>query len=124
MTWMTFKDFQQFLEDGFSDWAAVKVIAWAISTGELPPPPAGDDWAASIAWQYPTMPSVDEQKEQSALAQKLKNGQTTFRKLLGPAWREQLEQFSEEIAYARKLNLPLSIFETVAGAKAESSEEK
>ena len=70
------------------------------------------------------MPSVDEQKEQSALAQKLKNGQTTFRKLLGPAWREQLEQFSEEIAYARKLNLPLSIFETVAGAKADSSEEK
>lgn len=123
MTWMTFKDFQQFLEDGFSDWAAAKVIGWAISTGELQPP-AVDDWAASIAWQYPTMPSVDEQKEQSALAQKLKNGQTTFRKLLGPSWREQLEQFAEEIAYARKLNLPLSIFETVAGAKADSSEEK
>ena len=117
MTWMTFKDFQQFLEDGFSDWVAVMAIGWAILTGKLTRP-ASATWMLSVAWQYPTMPAVDEQKEQSALAQKFKNGLTTFREMLGPQWQERLTQFSDEVKFARGLNLPLAIFETVAGAPA------
>ncbi len=123
MTWMAFKDFQQFLEDAFSDWVAIQAISWAIGTGEVDTP-AEADWHKSIAWQYPIMPAVDEAKEQSALAQKLKNGQTTYAKLLGPSWREQLEQLAEELEFARELNLPLSIFETVAGAKADGEEKE
>lgn len=123
MTWMAFKDFQQFLEDSFSDWVAHQAITWAIENGEVETPPE-DDWHHSIAWQYPTMPAVDEAKEQTALQQKLKNGQTTFADLLGPSWREQLEQLAEELEFARELNLPLSIFETVAGAKADGEEKE
>ena len=118
MTWMTFKDFQQFLEDDFSDWAGVKAIKWGIANGEVDPPPVNEQWESATAWQYPTMPAVDEQKEQGALTQKFKNGQTTFRKTLGPQWKEILTQYSEEIEFARGLKLPLSIFETVAGAPA------
>lgn len=117
MTWMTFKDFQQFLEDNFSDWAAYQAITWAIKMALLLSPPT-DLWVASAAWQYPTMPAVDEQKEQSALTQKFKNGQTTFRETLGPQWKEKLNQYAEEVQFARGLKLPLAIFETVAGAPA------
>lgn len=124
MTWMTFTDFQQFLEDSYSDWTAVRTISWGIATGRLSAPPKGESWETSVAWQYPTMPAVDEQKEQGALTQKFKNGQTTFRKTLGPSWKEMLKQYADEIAYCRELDLPLSVFETVAGATAGNNKDK
>lgn len=114
MTWMSFRDFQQFLEDSFSDWAARCAIRHGMETGAIPAA-APEGWEGEIAWQYPRMPSVDEQKEQAALQLKLKNGLTTFRDILGPSWREQLTQFAEEIDFARKLNLPLSVLESLPG---------
>lgn len=119
MTWMSFRDSQQFLEDSFSDWVAVKALTWAVKTGALASPP--DGWSEGVAWQYPRMPAVDEDKEQSALTRKLRNGMTTFRDELGPAWREKLKQYGEEVEYIRQLNLPLVILETVAGAPAENT---
>lgn len=114
MTWMSFRDFQQFLEDSFSDWVARCAIRHGMETGAIPST-APEGWEDGIAWQYPRMPSVDEQKEQAALQLKLKNGLTTFRDILGPSWREQLAQFAEEIDFARKLNLPLSVLEALPG---------
>ncbi len=121
MTWMTFADFQQFLEDGFSDWAAVRVLRRAVRLGELAAGPEG--WEALVAWQYPTMPAVDEDREQSAVAKKLKNGLALFRAQIGPHWREHFEQLAEEVALARTLGLPLSILETAAGAPASKTAE-
>lgn len=117
MTWMTFTDFQQFLEDSFSDWGAIRAIRWGMARGYITvPAPAG--WEASIAWQYPKMPAVDEQKEQAATAQKLKNGLALYRELIGPHWREHFKQLGEEIRQARADGIPLSLLETVAGAPA------
>lgn len=116
MTWMTFADFQQFLEDNFSDWAAGKAIEHGHATGALAAPPEG--WVGSIAWQYPTMPAVDEAREQDAQSRKLKNGLALYREMIGPHWREHFQHFAEEINLARELNLPISVLETVAGAMA------
>jgi len=116
MTWRTLDDFQQFLEDAFSDWVAVRAIRRAIDDGTLGAPPEG--WEELIAWQYPDMPAVDEQKEQAALAQKLKNGLTTYRNLLGPDWRSKFRDLAEEQDEARKLGLHLPTMETVSGAPA------
>ena len=113
-TWMSFKDSQQFLEDAFSDWCAVSAIRWAIRTGALENGPEG--WERLVSFSYPRMPSVDEGKEQQAVAQRLHNGLTTYRELLGPQYKAQLRQLADELKFARSLDLPLSVFETVAGA--------
>ena len=114
MTWMTFRDSQQFIEDAFSDWAAQCVISYGFAIGAIKKPP--ENWMSSTAWQYPKMPSIDGQKEQGELTSKLKNGVTTFRDEIGPHWKQQMQQLSDELDFARKIKLPLSIFETVAGA--------
>jgi hypothetical protein len=62
------------------------------------------------------MPEVDEGAAQTAIAQKLKNGTTTLSEIIGPAWKEKLDQLAIEIDYARSKNIPLSVFETKAGA--------
>lgn len=113
-TWMSFRDSQQFLEDAFSDWCAVSAIRWAMKTGALGEGPTG--WEKFVSFSYPHMPSVDEGKEQNAIALKLHNGLVTYRELLGPQYKAQLKQLADELKYARDLGLPLSVFETVAGA--------
>lgn len=113
-TWMSFRDSQQFLEDAFSDWCAVSAIRWAMKTGAIGEGPAG--WEKFVSFSYPHMPSVDEGKEQNAIALKLHNGLVTYRELLGPQYKAQLKQLADELKYARDLGLPLSVFETVAGA--------
>ena len=124
MTWRTLGDFQQFLEDAFSDWIAYRAISRAIAAGDLTPGPEG--WEECIAWQYPSMPAVDEQKEQAALAQKLRNGLTTYREQLGPDWRRKFKDLSEEQDEARKLGLHLPTMETASGAitPAEPNDDK
>ena len=117
LTWSSWTDNQQFLEDAFSDWVARRAIRWGMARGEVPAA-APRGWETGIAWQYPKMPSVDEQREVAATSGKLNNGLTTYRDILGPSWREQLTQFSEEIRLIRELGLPLSVLETVAGAAA------
>lgn len=111
MSWMSFKDFQQFLEDGFSDWCVYQVISWAVIKGDVAVPP--ENWNDYTAWQYPTMPAVDEGKEQKALGEKLRNGLTRYRELIGPHWKEHFAELAEEIAEAKRLGLPLSIFDGV-----------
>lgn len=122
MTAQTFADFCQFLEDSFSDWVAVSAINWGIARGEVPTAP--QDWQELVAWSYPRLPEVDEQKAQSAIAQKFKNGLTTFRDELGPAWREKLQQLADEAAFAKSIGLPLSIFETASGGIASTTPEE
>ena len=115
MTWKVFEDFQQFIEDAFTDWVARRAIEHAIAVGTLTAPPTGD-WHEGIAWQYPAQPSVDEGREATATATKLKNGLTTYRDTLGPNWRETLENIAEEIEYCKKLGIPHPALETASGA--------
>lgn len=120
MTWMVFEDFQQFLEDAFSDWVARRVLDRAVGLGILGEPPEG--WHESIAWQYPTMPSVDGQKEQAAIAAKLRNGLTSLRKEYGPDWKSNLKELAEERDECRRLGLTLSFMESTPGAVTEPAD--
>ena len=112
---MTHRDNRQFLEDNFSDPVARMVLRWAMRSGRLSAD-APEGWERVIAWQYPALPSIDPQKEQAALAQQLKSGLTTFRDILGPAWKKKLEQLGDEVAWIRSQGLPLSVLETASGA--------
>lgn len=115
MSWVVLRDNQQFLEDALADWVALRVISRAVARGELNQPP-DEDWAARIHWTWPTMPSIDEQKEQSALTLRVKNGVATPQSLLGPAWREIVDQRAEFDAYCREKGVTLAFQEVTPGA--------
>jgi capsid protein len=115
MSWTTFRDNQQALEDCFSDWVARHVLGRAIELGEIKgTPPAG--WETKIRWTYPTMPAVDEEKKQRADLAKLRNGTTTLRDILGPAWRTIVRQRAEERKFCASLGLVLAQDETTPGS--------
>jgi len=107
MTWATFADNQQFIEDAFSDWAARKAIAHGVATGALDPPP-DEGWARHIAWIYPQAPSVDETKSVAAFRDGIACGMTTFQDRFGPNWRAHLQQIADEQAEARRLKISLA----------------
>lgn len=83
MTKPSFEESQQDLEREVCDWAAQCVISRAVKLGiiteKLP-----DGWQKMIAWNWPTMPEIDEVKAQDALSRKLKNGVTSLARELGP----------------------------------------
>ena len=82
-------------------------IRHAMEAGAVPAD-APDGWEYEIAWQYPHMPAVDEQREQQAIAQKLKNGLTCYRDQISPSWRAHFDQLGEEIAYAKEKGIPVN----------------
>ena len=114
MSWIIFRDNQQFLESTFADWVAERVLTRAVERKELPAPP--DDWRERIRWQWPTAPSIDEQKEQAALTQKLRNGAASPQEIFGPGWRERLQQRAEFDAECKRLGITLAFQEVTPGA--------
>jgi capsid protein len=123
LTWVTFKYLQKWIERRFCDWIVKKAVTWAIRKGKLTKP--NDDlWEYRVSWQFPTMPHVDELKEENAITQALKNGDTDFAELLGPNWREKMKAYAEQIEYAKTLGLPLSVFETKSGGITEEQNKK
>ena len=83
MTKPSFEEAQKDLEREVCDWSAKCVISRAVKLGiiteKLP-----DGWDRMLAWNWPTMPEIDEVKAQNALALKLKNGVTSLARELGP----------------------------------------
>ena len=83
MTKPSFEEAQKDLEREVCDWSARCVISRAVKLGiiteKLP-----DGWDRMLAWNWPTMPEIDEVKAQNALALKLKNGVTSLARELGP----------------------------------------
>jgi len=117
LSWQTFYVLQKWLERDFADWVARKVVAYAVRKNLISQPQ--DGWQTAISFAWPTMPSVDEAKEENALRTALKNGSTDFSKVLGPNWRKKLEAYSEQIQAIRDMNLPLSVLETIGGRAEE-----
>jgi thiol-disulfide isomerase/thioredoxin len=119
LSWAAFEKLQKSLERRVLDWLVVRVFTWAIrerllwATGE----PA--NWADGIAWHWRTMPKLDPAKENESDRSGLKNGTIDYANLLGPQWKKKLQAFSDQIEFIRSLDLPLSIFETVAGAEVQ-----
>ena len=104
-------------EHDWLDWLAVKVVEFAIDAGKLPAGP--ESWQGSISWRMPSADVIDPQKEAAAEQQDMKNGKRNLRDIIGPDWKEKLEETAEILAFAREKGVPLSMFETVAGAAAE-----
>lgn len=103
-------------EHDWLDWLAVKVIRRAIERGELAEGP--DGWEAQISWGMPRPDAIDPEKEERALLLAMKNGSKTLRDAAGPDWKRKLRDFAAQLAEAVRLKLPLSVFDTVAGAAA------
>lgn len=119
LTWAAIYDRQKTLERTLLDWLAVKVLDRAISMGLLAAPSEdAADWRHLVSWDLPVMPAIDEKAAVDAQTAALKSGLSTFKDILGTDWDEKFAQMSAELALARELDLPLSVFETVSGASA------
>jgi len=117
LSWVTFYTMQKWLERSYADWVARKVLAWAQRKKKIPELPAG--WEQSLSWSWPTMPHVDEAREEAAIQNAIKNGTQDYSSLLGPDWLNKFTALSEQLEEARRLKLPLSVFETVSGGTIE-----
>jgi len=121
ITWETFYDWQKWLERRFCDWVGVKALAWAVRKGQLPTLPLG--WESTISWSWPRMPQVDPEKDCNATNNAIKNGYSGFEDELGPDWKEKIDARAEQLTYAKDKGLPLSAYETAAGAITEQSQQ-
>jgi capsid protein len=118
LTWAgAFYPLQKWLERSYADRVAIKVLAWAQKTGAISK--LSDGWDRRLSWQWPTMPHVDEAREEAATENALRNGTTDYSELLGPAWRTKFAALSEQLEVARKNNLPLSVFTMKSGGSAD-----
>ncbi len=123
LTWAgAFYPLQKWLERSYADKVAVKVLRWAQGKGVIPKLPYG--WETRLSWQWPTMPHVDEAREEAATENALRNGTTDYGELLGPAWRTKFAALSEQLDVARENNLPLSVFGMKSGGAAVVEEPK
>ncbi len=123
MSWTSFEILQKSLERRVLDWLVLRVFTWAIRTGRLWATGAPMDWQDGIAWHWPEQPKLDPAKEHESDRASLKNGSTDFARLLGPQWRKRLAAYAEQIEFIRSLGLPLSVFETVAGAEVQDDDD-
>ena len=115
LSWVTFYAMQKWLERTYADWVARKVLTWAQRKKNIGKLPKG--WERSLSWQWPTMPHVDEAREESATQNALKNATIDYAALLGPDWRNKLTAYGEQLDFARGKKLPLSVFETASGGE-------
>jgi len=119
LSWAGFKKLQKSLERRVLDWLVERVFTWAIREGQLWTTGEPANWSDGIAWHWPNMPKLDPAKENESDRSGLKNGTNDFAKLLGPQWKKVLAAYADQINYIRELGLPLSVFETVAGAEVQ-----
>jgi len=123
LTWDAIHDRQKQLERSLLDWLAAKVIERGIRIGAVPPAPTSA-WRDLVSWDLPEMPAIDERRAVDSKVAALKAGLTTYRELLGSDWKEKLQEYGREVDEIRRLNLPLSILETVSGAPATGGDTK
>lgn len=121
LTWVSIYAEQKDSEDDFLDWTGIRAINWNIKKGGFVNA-APEGWESTISWNLPKLPHIKELEERKAQTEGLKNGTLNFTDILGPDWLKKLTQLSKELNEARGLGLPLSVFETKAGAPAEQSE--
>jgi capsid protein len=123
LTWAgAFYPMQKWLERQYADWVAVKALTWAQRQKKIKP--LADGWARRLSWQWPTMPHVDEAREEAATENALRNGTTDYSQLLGPGWRTKFDALAEQLDVARAGNIPLSVFTMKSGGAVTPDEQK
>lgn len=113
ISWSSVEEGQKELERGFLDWAGVRSLRWCIKVGRLPEGP--DGWESKLTWSWPTMKEVNEVDAQTAIGAKIKNFTATYRQLLGPNWKEILQQISDEMIWFKEQGLIHPALQTVSG---------
>jgi len=114
ISWAAFAWEQKFLERRICDWIGQKALQTALKNGEVKGLP--DGWEKKMVWQWPEMPEVDNLKAMNALRLAMKNGAKTLESVMGPGWRNKLTRYASQLEVARRLDVPLSVFETVSGS--------
>jgi len=119
LSWASaFYPMQKWFERRYADWVGRRALAWAQRKGHVKALAKG--WENSISWVWPTMPAVDELKEEQGKTEALKNATTDYGQLLGPDWKKRLKALADQFDFARKLKLPLGAFEQKSGGAAPS----
>ncbi len=99
MSEQSFRESRKDFERKVCDPIAVLVIRRALKLG-LIKSALPEGWEEMLAWSWPKMIKVDEQKDQQALKLKLENGVTSLTRELGPG---EMEKITAERAAEKKL---------------------
>jgi len=117
LSWLNVASVQKHLERTQCDPIGAKVIGRALETpGVLKTNAAPANWQRKMKWLWPDPPEANPVDEANAKITKLKGGLLDFSEILGPNWREKIKKLGEQFEAMREENLPLSYFETKAGA--------
>lgn len=115
ITWPMFEEEQQQIRFAL-DWMLARWSAWAVRRGiissSLKLPAA---WIRRVSYAFPVKREPDASKEQSAIAQGLKNCTMSLRDRFGADWREKLDLLQEELDYCRERGIPHPALQTVSG---------
>lgn len=116
ITWPAFYEAQHFLEQ-ICDWLIRRWANWAVKHNEIDKSLFGDNWLRHISWMWPTMDEIDEVQHQNAIEKKLTNMTGSYLDVLGPDWREKLEQIKTEVEWFKKNNLPHPAYNMISGGE-------
>jgi hypothetical protein len=115
LTWVLFEYIQKWLENEAQDWTAQRAINFGIEHKLCDAPSPG--WETELFWPHPKMPSVDEGKEQSALTQKIKNGDIDVDELFGPDFEAWLQRYAEKMNKIKEVAPWFAAFELKSGGQ-------
>lgn len=116
MTWPAFYEAQHFLEQ-ICDWLLWRWSLWAARRGRADTAALEDGWMRKVSWTWPTMDEVDEVQHQEAVEKKLTNMTGSYLEVLGPDWREKLEQVKAEVEWFKQNNLPHPAYNMISGGE-------
>ena len=116
ITWPAFYEAQHFLEQ-ICDWLIRRWANWAVKHNEIDKSLLSDNWLRHISWMWPTMDEIDEVQHQNAIEKKLTNMTGSYLDVLGPDWREKLEQIKTEVEWFKKNNLPHPAYNMISGGE-------
>lgn len=113
-----FERLQKTLERQLLDWIAVRILAQASASGELPLPHGTDldGLAAALAWKWPRPLEANAVDAENATRLALQTGTITYRDILGPDWEEIIAQRGRERAALAANGLVDPMAQTVSGA--------
>lgn len=121
MTKPAFQEAQKFLEQ-ICDWVFYRYVKWLVKKGEFDESKLPENWMKYLAWSWPDIGELDENQHQEAIRKALLNSTTTYRAVLGPDWREKLEQTKAETQWFKDNGLAHPQFSMISGGQRDESQ--